>query len=94
MTEPTERHRAMAHSLLAAPDNPLVMGKPTSSRTARAEYLAGALAVACAEERERCARIAEQEANLFGGLNIQFISAAKFAADLAKDIADLIRSAE
>jgi hypothetical protein len=44
-----------------------------------------------AEERERCAQIADNGATLVENWDIKFTSPARMAADLARDIADAIR---
>jgi hypothetical protein len=57
-----------------------------------ADTIAEAILAAVAEERERCAGIADAAARLAtSGPPLVYIIAQQFAADLAKDIADGVR---
>jgi hypothetical protein len=59
---------------------------------AEEDCIADAILAAVAEERERCAGIADAAARLAtSGPPLVYITAQQFAADLAKDIADGVR---
>lgn len=77
-------------TLLAYPphDDPLY-----GQKGAKVRRIADALLSAVAEERERCAKIAEAGANLMASADpLRFVSSNKCGEDLARDIADAIRA--